>query len=300
MYSRLFMAVLGLVIVLSLIACGEKESQPNAITTTELFPDKLTGIEISRTTEPVLFVGDSLYEYINGGAEIYHQYDFVEVATATYTFNQVEIIVDIYRFTNSDGAYGLYSFLRPEQEDYLSLGIQGFGSESSRDFVKGEYMVRVIGYDSSDDTKTAVDALAASFAQSIPGTDKKPSMYTNLPAEMIISGTDKYIIESFMGHTFLTQVYSQNYDLNGEILQLFISTNPVEKFTNWREAIQTLGTEISTDEKINLPENNSFVYQDGFYGNIVVGTAGDYLIGAIDYKPEQIEFINTWLSSLNK
>ncbi|MEE9443784.1 MAG: DUF6599 family protein [candidate division Zixibacteria bacterium] len=300
MFNRILLAGLGLVIIVSLIACGEKENLPGAISTTNLLPDKLTEIEITRAGESSLFVGDSLYEYINGGAEIYHQYDFVEVATATYTYKQIEIIADIYRFTESNGAYGLYSVLRPEEEEYLSLGVEGFGSESSRDFVKGEYMIRVIGYDASDDTKTAVNALAGYFAKTIPGTIEKPSMYSNLPTDMIVPGTDKYIIESFMGHTFLTRVYTQNYDLNGNILQIFISTNPEDKFAKWRGAIEASGTEFSVDDTINIPPDRSFVFEDGFYGNIVVGIMGDYLVGAIDYKPEQTEFINSWLTALNK
>jgi hypothetical protein len=300
MFNRILLVGLWLILILSLIACSEKENQPDTMSTIGLFPDKLTGIEISRTAEPSLFVGDSLYEYINGGAELYHQYDFVEVATATYTFNQVEIIADIYLFADSIRAYGLYSVLRPEEEKYLPLGIEGFGSESSVDFVKGEFVIRVIGYDASEDTKTAVEALSSYFARSIPGTNKKPDMFSNLQSDMIIPGTDKYIAESFMGHAFLTKVYTQNYDLNGDILQLFITANPEDKFSEWRETIEASGVKISIDDNINIPAGQSFVFEDVFYGNIAVGTVGDYLIGAVDYKPEQIEFINAWLLTLNK
>ncbi|MFH1699706.1 MAG: DUF6599 family protein [Candidatus Zixiibacteriota bacterium] len=299
MHNRTLLAGTCLILIISLIACGDKEIKPEAPSTTGLFPEKLTEIKINQAGTPSLFVGDSLYEYINGGAELYHQYDFVEVATATYTYKQAEIITDIYRFADSIGAYGLYSVMRPEDEEYLPLGVEGFGSESSRDFVKGEFLVRVIGYDASEDTKTAVDALTAYFAKNIPGTIEKPNMYSNLPNDNIIPGTDKYIMESFMGRTFLTMVYTQNYDLNSDILQLFISAVPGDKLVKWREAIKASGKEISVDNSINIDAKQSFVYEDGFYGKIIAGIVGNYLVGAIDYKPEHSEFINAWLTSLN-
>jgi hypothetical protein len=74
-----------------------------------------------------VFVGDSLWEYINGGAELYHTYEFVDVATAYYLQDSTEIVVDIYRFATPDDAYGMYTQLRPGGPGTMNYGIEGFG-----------------------------------------------------------------------------------------------------------------------------------------------------------------------------
>ncbi len=69
-----------------IVSCGGNAEQESATeSAVDLMPEKIAETQLSRSSEPRLFVGDSLWEYINGGAEVYHTYDFVDVATAEDT-----------------------------------------------------------------------------------------------------------------------------------------------------------------------------------------------------------------------
>ena len=55
---------------------------------------------------PTVFQGESLYEHINGGADIYYEYGFVEVALEYYGNGDKEVSVEIYRMDDAAAAFG--------------------------------------------------------------------------------------------------------------------------------------------------------------------------------------------------
>ena len=60
---------------------------------------------------PEIYVGDDLYVFINGGAEIYHEYGFNKVVYNEYKDkNENSINVEIYEMKSPESAFGIYSF----------------------------------------------------------------------------------------------------------------------------------------------------------------------------------------------
>ncbi len=116
---------------------GGKKSSPD-LSCSNYLPDGIVEAGIERSSEVRTYEGESLFEYINGGAEIYHAYNFIEVATSTYGINGTEMVVDIYRFENPDNAYGLFASFRPDNPAFVQLGAEGFGSPASIDYVTWE------------------------------------------------------------------------------------------------------------------------------------------------------------------
>ncbi len=165
---RCLTTIITLAFVLLIVACGGKNQQSAGTNTIDLLPGNIDSLGITRISEPRLYVGDSLWEYIDGGAELYHAHNFVDVATADYICDSIELTIDIYSFENSDDAFGLYSVLRPPEASIVNIGIEGFVTINTLDFVKGRYLVRLVGFDESRKTRDAIDKFAPVLNNLVP------------------------------------------------------------------------------------------------------------------------------------
>jgi len=283
-----------------LIACGgtkKAESTPDPGT---YLAKKFASGDIVRTTEVDRYVGDSLYEYIDGGAEVYHSYNFNEVVTATYKYSEAEIVADIYSFKNADLAYGMYSTLRPESPKIVGLGVEGFTFGSSLDFVKGNFIVRLTGYDDTPETEIAINILSAELNNSVAGKTSKPEMFLLFPPANNIEYTDKIFAESFLGRQSLTNVYTIDYRIDGDTATLFISDDENGgKFQQWLESIELSEASMKMSKSLPFDQTRSFITEDNYYGTIVAGIKRGKLLGIIGYKDNQKAFLTNWLNTLN-
>jgi len=293
--------VLGIISIvgLSLLACGGSSDRPTAQGLAAHFPDRIEGDGLEKASEIRKFVGDSLWEYIDGGAELYHTFGFVKVSTADYHSSDVELVLDLYEFKTPDGAYGLYSMLRPDNPELVRLGVEGFSTGSSLDFVKGNVLVRVIGFDETPATGKAIRALATQIAVLLPGTSDKPAMFDLFPAQGVIANTDKIIGESFLGQAFLKWVYTRDYVVDGDTLTLFVLNDPSG------EALASWFTQVSEKERspvslVDLPfdEHYSLLVANPYYGDILAGLKSGKLLGVIKFSDRHFKFVSDWLAAI--
>jgi hypothetical protein len=68
----------------------------------------------------------NLYDYINGGADLYLKYDFQELKVADYINDQkASVTIEVYRHKTPVHAFGIYSQERLGNANYLEVGAQG-------------------------------------------------------------------------------------------------------------------------------------------------------------------------------
>lgn len=284
--------------VMILSGCGSKESKETS-GITSFFPEKTTRSDLTRISDVRVFKGKSLWEYIDGGAEIYHQYNFLEVATADYKRDNIEVIVDIYKFDGPLNAFGLYSMLNPENADIVKLGVEGFVSPASVNFVKGEYLIRITGFEESSESDLALINTAEELNESIPGTIERPVQFGKLPEENRIPGTDKYYYQQFMGQVFLGGVFSRNYAIDADTVTLFISDdNDGGKFLQWSEFAEQIKKKLNAPAGLPFDAGHSFIMEDNYYGNVIAGLKSGKLAGMINFKDKHKKFLTDWLSAI--
>ena len=294
------LAVISTFIVLAFLpACGGGEKKAELVVKpSDFLVQSFDNGKIERTGEIRTFVGDSLWEYIDGDAEIYHQYGFVDVSTGDYKMGDLEFVADIYRFDNSINAYGLYTAVRPINPDTVNYGIQGFISETMLTFVKGDYLVRLIAFETSDEVTNALNAMASEIAPNLPGDTLKPADFALLPPENVIGATDKYFSSSFQGQAFLTDVYVQSYDLDGDTVTLFISLDSVgAKFTQWNDAAEPMTPPPPGLDELGFTDDQVFA-TNTYYGPLVAGLKDSYLAGMENYSLGHAEFLSDWINTL--
>ncbi len=305
-------SLMALAIVLLLVGitgCGEKEEAVKETDTTGLLAEQFEKSDIVRSSEVSLFEGESLYEHINGGAEVYHLYGFIEVATAYYKRGETEVLTDIYKFDNSDNAYGLYTTLRPENPSSHNLGVEGFSTSSSMAFVKGEYIVKITGYDETEGTSGVLSHLAKFLDGDIAGTTDYPDLFSKFPTEYLVPYSDKITAESFLGLRGADHVYSQKYAIDEDTLTFFLASDDAHKKLETIAAQLREGRE-SFSVSANLPfsddQSMTSAYDlktgvvDSYHGNIVVGPKSGFLAGVINLHDSETckEQITDWLNSL--
>lgn len=295
MSNLITLAIIILAVVVT--SCGDKKTAKKPVGTTDYLVATVDSISLQRTSDPDLYVGDSLWEYINGGAELYHLYNFVEVATAYYDKQGVEMVVDIYKFDSPEYAFGLYSMLRPEEASRVELGVEGFGSTTNLVFVKGQYVVMLTCFEQSEEVAAAISQTGPVFEEIVPGILARPAVFDMFPAENVIDGSAKLFAESFLGQTFLRNVYTVSYALEGDTLGLFITYDQGgAKFIEWKEKAETQPD--ATASPLPFDDGMAIFLSDSYYGTIVAGLKAGMLVGAVGYRPGHEEFLRNWLSSI--
>jgi len=279
-----------------LLACGEGSNEAEPATLSQYFPDRIAEIGLDRVSEVRTFVSDSLWEYINGGAELYHSFGFVKVSTADYKSAGVELVLDLYQFESSDGAYGLYAALRPDEPDTVPLGVEGYFTGSSLEFVKGDIMVRLVGYDASEATASALKGLAGKMATELPGTSQKPSLFGLFPEHQAIAYTDRITGEGFLGQAFLNMVYRRDYLVGSDTVTLFVADD--RSGTMYAQWSEVPGPHALVAVGLPFDEEYYFVVPNSYYGNILAGLKNGKLVGVVNFSDQHQEFVADWLTSI--
>ena len=278
---------------------GTKQSQADDLA--GYFPDKIETAGLQKFSEVRTFVGDSLWQYIDGGAELYHTYGFVKVSTADYRSNDAELVLDLYQFKTPEGAYGLYSALRPDDPSLVTLGVEGYVTGSSLEFVRDNIMARVMGFEESEAVGKALRALAGQMANALPGTTQQPAMFSLFPSDHAVANTDKIIGASYLGQSFLNMIYTRDYQFENEKLTLFmVQDSSGATFANW--VLATSDTDKAAGKAAGLPfdENYCLLVTNNYYGQVLAGLRSGHLAGVVNYTEQRSEFVSAWLNSLSK
>ena len=93
-------------------------------------------------SDPEYYQGDDLFFLINGGAEIYLEYGFKDVISASYENEKsIGFKAEIYQMLNDSAAYGIFSFNRSDKTIYHDIGDESIRQDDFLIFKKGHYYI---------------------------------------------------------------------------------------------------------------------------------------------------------------
>lgn len=145
-------------------------------------------------TNPEIYVGDDLYVFINGGAEIYHEYGFNKVVYNEYKDkNENSINVEIYEMKSSESAFGIYSFKIGRKGEVFSVGNDAFLQSYYMNFWKGNYLIILTGFDENEATINGIKTIAKVIDQKIKIKGNKPDLVNYLPKQNLQTTHVKYL-----------------------------------------------------------------------------------------------------------
>ena len=153
---------------------------------------EVAGMTQSGTTQG--YHGDDLFQMIDGGADIYHEYGFRQVLSAEYVDGRGKTIkLEMYEMESPAAAYGLYSFKIGEVGKALAIGQEALIEDYYLNFWKGNLQVTLIGQDSEEETVQNVVALAGAVAARIAPTGERPELAGLLLCEPLPFSHPKYL-----------------------------------------------------------------------------------------------------------
>jgi hypothetical protein len=135
-----------------------------------------------RITDRMDYTGEDLYDYINGGAELYLSYGLTRMTGCKYNADGLpQLTVEIYEMTSPENAFGVYTQSRDKEEREF-----GQGSQSFHDFIlfwKGRYFVTVYTQAVTPESEAAIKYLATLIDETAPAAGAPPRIVDILPKE---------------------------------------------------------------------------------------------------------------------
>jgi hypothetical protein len=154
-----------------------------------LLPSEFEGWK--KAQEPVFYDRDTLYDYIDGGAELYIAYSFKKVLAVKYVKGQdSEIVIDFFDMGNSYDAFGIFSHSREEENEKLGQGAEY--NSGLLTFWKDRYYVSILAYPETEEKKQIVLKLGRILADAISETGELPPIVSQLPRDNLIPESIRY------------------------------------------------------------------------------------------------------------
>jgi hypothetical protein len=236
-----------------------------------------------------LFDKDTLFDHINGEAELYFPYGFDMLATATYTNrknSEVWIVADLYRMASLLDAFGIYSNYRKADAASVNVGAEGFVSSSQLMFYQDRYFVRLQVTGATSLEQDIFLACARSVSEKLPFNAKPAGELDAMKIPAIVPKTERYIAKSLLGYAFFHRGIIADALLEGELVQVFLV--PEDSVYAARAAFDHYRSYLKGEGKsIQLQEGRDYVSikaVDPLYGGVFVEQSDRYIIGAVRLK----------------
>ena len=171
---------------------------------------------------------ETLYEYINGGAELYISYGFEDMISCTFARdNDPDILVDIFDMQNSYNAFGIFAHFRETIDSSYGQGSQY--TSGNLLFWKGQYFISILASPETENSKEALSKLAQYVDNKILKTGPVPEIINILPKENLIQASIRY----FRHYIWLNSFY---YISNDNILNINKNTEALlAKYQNEKQ-----------------------------------------------------------------
>jgi hypothetical protein len=158
----------------------------------ELFEDLPGTVLDWKKSDPCQFYDpDTLFDYINGGAELYLSYGFKRLLSCRYqSAKHSDITVDIFDMGHSYRAFGVFSHSRESVDDSIGQGCEYGGGLMI--FWKGRYYVSIMAYPETGKSRQSVFQIARILAGSIPDEGPLPPILELIPRKGLIRESIRY------------------------------------------------------------------------------------------------------------
>ncbi|MBW1814436.1 MAG: hypothetical protein JRJ39_12440 [Deltaproteobacteria bacterium] len=167
---------------------------------TDLLPGDLAGWSIAEKDKT--YGQDNLYEYINGGAELYLSYGFNKVISRRYAAsNQPDILVDLFDMGASHDAFGVFSHSRETEDKLFGQGSQYVPGLLL--FWKDRYFISILANPETKESKEAIFSIARHIESEIHSEGPLPEIINLLPEELLVKDSVLY----FHHHIWLNSYY---------------------------------------------------------------------------------------------
>jgi hypothetical protein len=246
---------------------------------------------------PAVYNSDSLYQYIDGGADIYLLYDFKTLLHQDFKSGAAELTTDIYEMSTPEDAFGIYASERSPSYKFIAMGAEGYRDKGILNFFADRYYVKLSASGANADA--LLDQFARLLAGRIGGSHTLPPLLNRLPREHRVLHSEQYVKKDPLGHAFLAPAYVVTYAQGKQESKLVVSVAKDAQAAKAR-AEQLAKHFRQSGESISAPElgDNGIRGKNSFEGRVIARTHGRYLIALFNPAENGVEMLKTAAQNL--
>jgi hypothetical protein len=243
-----------------------------------------------------VFTKDNLWDFIDGAAESYIAYGFIDLNVAEYKKGKNVIKLEIYRHSDNTQAFGIYSTERSPSFRYLMLGAQGYKADGAINFFKGNYYVKIRTYSKNEKTLQAAESLAQKVSNMLSGDTKMPALLSRFPETGIMVNEESYINENVLGHKFLNKAFKAVYTVGSDNFSVFIleKNSPEEVKKSVDAYLKSAGLDASDNDA------GKYMFTDGYNGTIFLAWNENEIVIISGLSKDQTALAEQYTSEILK
>jgi len=246
---------------------------------------------------PAFYSPDSLYQYIDGGADIFLLYDFQLLLHQNLKNAQAELNVDIYDMGKPEDAFGIYAAERSTRYAFVPIGIEGYRSKGILNFLQDRYYVKLAGSGAGADALLV--PLARLLSQRIGGVRTFPALLRELPQAHRVQHSEQYMRKDPMGHAFLAPAYMIGYSWTSKESKLLISV--AGSVAEARARLEQLAKHFrESGECVSAPElgEGGIRARNSYEGRLIARTQGRYVVILLEPPPDGVAIVKSVAQNL--
>lgn len=227
-----------------------------------------------------LWYGSDLYMYINGAAPAYHDYDFEGLLARMYKKGEMDLTVEIYDMGRVVDAFGIYSIERSPDNEFVSIGQEGYVYEGGLNFHQGNYYVKLQSFGGGEAAREALKAMGKQISQNIGEVDRRLSewFYSLFPQEGLVAHSMQYLVKAPLGHEFLSPAFKVSYQIDDHEWAFWIcraedAEGAQEKFEQLHSHFEKTG-EVNEADEID----GAMVMENPYEGTLAAFVRGPLLL----------------------
>ena len=167
-------------------------------------------------TPPELFNPDTLFEKINGQAELYLSAGFLGLKSQSFEkVDNSDLWVDllVYDMGNVPNAFAVYSMQRRDGGVPVKLGQFAYRAENALFFVHGPYYVEIIASMAKEEASEMMQSIAETFIRENHVEAKPIAELSLFPRFNLIENSISMIPSNAFGYEGLNRVFTARYRL---------------------------------------------------------------------------------------
>ena len=142
------------------------------------------------------FAADNLFEYMDGNAEGYLLYHFVQMRGVNCQSGEDTLILDVSEMENAEWAYGMFASNRDPRVAVEKIGTEAQIVPRRAILIKDKYFVEI---GSSKEQPEVLRQFVRAMENRIHGTSEPPEALAWFPQEKLVPGSVRMVPESVLG-----------------------------------------------------------------------------------------------------
>jgi hypothetical protein len=225
---------------------------------------------------PDVYTPGNLWDLINGAAESYLSYDFVDLHLGDYENASGTVIhAEVYRHSTPVNAYGIYTAERSPEYKFVGIGAQGYLEEGVLNFLSGQFYIKLYSTDSGTKVQEALQKIGQKISGHLEQENSLPELLKLFPSSGQLPYADQYIRENFIGFDFLHSAFTVGYE--GGFKLFVIQGKDADEILEMAKQYLAF-----TKQDIDPADASALTFKDPYNGDIPAIIAGRYMAGIIN------------------